>query len=235
MLTTPKAAAQNQLLASLPPKDRQRLLAGCQAVDLQFAQVLAEPGEPILHVYFPCKSFISLIASIDDRASLEVGLIGNEGMLGSPIALGVDFSPLHAQVQGEGLALRMDGSLFKRELASSKALQCLLQRYFYVLTIQLAQTAACTRFHVIEARLARWLLMTQDRAHTDGFRVTQEFLSYMLGVRRVGVTKAATSLHKRKLISYHRGNMMILDRNGLKAASCSCYAADRLSYMRIMG
>lgn len=234
MLTVQSVPAKNQLLAALPNKDGQRLLAGCETVELQFADVLAEPGEPIRHVYFPSESFISLVAPIDGRASLEVGLIGNEGMLGIPLVLGLDSSPLHALVQGKGEALRMEAPFFRHELRRSEALQGLLQRYLYVQMCQLAQTAACTRFHVVEARLARWLLMTQDRAHTDTFHVTQEFLSYMLGVRRVGITKAATSLQHHQLISYSRGNITILDRNGLEAASCSCYEADKLTYARMM-
>jgi CRP-like cAMP-binding protein len=161
-------------------------------------------------------------------------MVGDEGMLGTTLILGVDISPLHAVVQGAGPALRMDTARFRRELTISTTLQREVKRYLYVTMSQIAQTAACARLHVVEKRLARWLLMTHDRAHSDKFYVTHEFLAYMLGVRRVGVTMAATSLQKRKLISYSRGRITVLDRVGLEAAACACYAADKAIYTRLM-
>ena len=228
------AHSVNRLLEVLPSSDLRRVLAECETVELAFGDVLYTPGERLRDVYFPTGSFISLIMPVDTSSSLEVGLIGNEGMFGIPLVLGVDVSPVRAVVQGAGAALRMDAASFCRELGRSPALKRKIDRYAFVQLSQLAQTAACTRFHVVEARLARWLLMTQDRAHADSFHITQEFLALMLGVRRVGVTKAAGSLQKHSLIHYSRGNITVLDRRGLKAASCGCYKADRESYDRIL-
>jgi CRP-like cAMP-binding protein len=233
--STQRASAGNRLLEALPESDLRRMLAGCETVDVAFADVLYTPEERLSHVYFPTASFISLIMPVDGSASLEVGLVGNEGMFGIPLVLGVDVSPVRAVVQGAGPALRMDAPVFCRELGRSPVLQREMDRYIFVHLNQLAQTAACTRFHVVEARLARWLLMTQDRAHADHFHVTQEFLALMLGVRRVGVTKAASALQKRRLIRYTRGDITVLDRRGLRTASCGCYQADRESYQRVLG
>jgi CRP-like cAMP-binding protein len=235
MQRTKRGPTANRLLAALPGKNLKHLLANSESIDLTFADVLCVPGDPIRHVYFPMDSFISLVAPIDGYAGLEVGMIGSEGMFGIGLILGVELSPMHALVQGAGPALRMDAIRFRRELEDSPALYRGLNRYLYVLINQLAQTAACTRFHVVEARLARWLLMTRDRAHSDEFYLTQDFLSHMLGVRRVGVTKAAGSFQKRKLISYSRGMIKVLDRSGLQAAACGCYLADKKIYDRILG
>lgn len=235
MPLTQPALATNRLIGILPARDRRRFLDGCEALDLDFAEVLAEPGVRIRHVYFPTDSVISLTKPIDDRASLEVGLVGNEGMLGVSLILGVDSSPVRAVVQGKGPALRMDAALFRREFKLSLSLLGVLNRYLYVQLDQLAQTVACAHFHVVEERLARLLLMIHDRTHSDTFHVTQEFLSNRLGIRRVGVTKAATSLHNRGFISYRRGNITILDSAGLNTATCGCYQADNASYARMMG
>lgn len=228
--------AANRLLAALPRTDRVRFVDGCEVVELVVAETLAEAGERTRHVYFPMEGFISLTTKpIEDSASLEVGLVGNEGMLGSSLILGVDVSPLCALVQREGSALRMDAATFLGELERGPALQRELKHYLHFVMGELAQMAVCTRFHVVEARLARWLLMAQDRAQSNAFHITQEFMACMLGVRRVGITKAATSLQNRDLIRYHRGDITIIDRHGLEAASCGCYDADKLLYARTMG
>lgn len=234
MLLSAPALPVNDLVATLPRKERQHFLTRCEPIRLLSMEVLAEPGERIQHAYFPTDSVIALVSTIDGHASLEAGLIGAEGMLGISLLLGVNRSPLHAVVQGSGTALRMSAITFRRELKRSPALQRILKRYLYVTMSQLAHAAACTRVHVVESRLARWLLMTRDRACSDTFHITHEFLAYMLGVRRVGVTKAATSLRNRKLIRYRRGDITILDHEGLETASCTCYAIDKLTYARHM-
>lgn len=226
---------QNRLIELLPRKDRLQLLAVCEPVQLILGSVLCEPGSATRHVYFPVDSFISLLTQVDGKPALEVGMVGREGMLGAELALGVATTPLHALVQGEGAAWRIGGVAFRRELAGSVALQRGMQRYLYVLMSQLASSAACLRFHLIGPRLARWLLMSQDRAHSDRFRVTHEFLAYMLGVRRVGITAAAGHLQRSGLIEYRRGHLTVLDRTGLEAAACSCYATDRKVYARLLG
>lgn len=222
----------NRVLASIPPKSYKRLHEQLEPVTVDFGQVLYEPGEAIEHVYFPIDCLISLLTAVDKRRSLEVGMVGNEGMAGMPFILGMGVSGVRALVQGGGSALRMASAPFRIEFERNPPLQDALYRYTYALMAQISQTAACNRFHDAEARLARWLLMTRDRVKADAFPLTQEFLAHMLGVRREGVTEAASALKHRKLIAYSRGNIEILDIKGLKASSCVCYQIVRTVFDR---
>ena len=224
------AHVANHLIELLPRAERVRFLAHCEPVQLVLSEVLQEPGTPTRHAYFPTSGFISMVAMSEGHPGVEVGMVGREGMVGANLALGVATANLRALVQGAGSALRIGAASLKRELAQSPSLQSALNRYLHVLMGQLATSAACLRYHRIGPRLARWLLMSQDRAGRDTFQVTQEFLAYMLGVRRVGITVAAGALQRSGLIAYRRGDFTVLDRNGLEAAACDCYQTDRRTY-----
>jgi CRP-like cAMP-binding protein len=231
MTTLKQSAPTNRLLAALPAT----VLASCERIDLQFAAVLCESGEPIRHVYFPLDSFISLITTLESGEKLEVGIVGSEGMFGMSLVLGVNVASHHALVQGAGTALRMSAATFARHFRKNLKFQKDLHRYVYVLMRQLALTAACSHYHETGARLARWLLLTRDRAHSDRFQLTHEFLAYMLGVRRVGITEAATGLQKRGLIEYRRGQIVILNGPGLEKSACGCYRQSNDMYEKILG
>jgi CRP-like cAMP-binding protein len=225
-------AITNQLLDRLPAKDRARVLAASESVQLAYGEVLAEPGEPVRNVYFPTGSVISLLVPMEGTSVLEVALAGSEGIYGVSVALGISTSPLLALVHVAGPAWQMGAIAFRRELVRVPTLRDAVDRYIYVLMTQLVRSAGCNRFHVVEQRVARWLLMTGDRANAGTFRITHEFLARMLGVRRVGITKAASALQKDKLITYTRGVLTILDRKGLERASCGCYRSDLSTYDR---
>ena len=216
--------AKNVVLNSLPRREFANLWTSLEPVTLDFGQILYQPGERIRYVYFPQDCLISLLTVVDARRSLEVGMVGNEGMAGMPFILGVGVSGVRALVQGRGQALRMAAKPFRTEFDRNGALQQSLYRYTYALMAQISQTAACNRFHNAEERLARWLLMTRDRVRSDRFALTHVFLAHMLGLRREGVTEAASELKRRGLIVYTRGQIEILNTKGLAAASCSCYA-----------
>src|ERR1041385_2120276 len=219
-----RAPVANSMLAALPRTAYRHLLTGLEPVALTFGEVLHEPGKRIQHVYFPGNSLVSLLTVVEGHRALEVGMVGREGMVGVPLSLGTDVSPVRALVQGAGAAMRMTSARFTEEIRKNPPLRQEVARYTRALMAQITQTAACNRFHVVEARLARWLLMTRDRVGSDEFRLTHAFLGHMLGVRRVGVTTAARALQKRKLIAYSRGEIRILDRRRLEDAACSCYA-----------
>ena len=220
---TASLSQTNRLLAALPKKDYQRLLPKLELVDLAFGDILYQPGEVITHVHFPNNSIISLLSAVAERSTLEVGIVGNEGMAGISIFMGVGVSSNQFLVQGGGDAMRMKAENLGSEIKQLGALDRLLRRYSYSLFTQISQSAACNRFHTVNERLARWLLMTHDRSGMDEFRVTQEFMSNMLGVRREGVSKAAGELQRKKLINYSRGLVTILNRPSLEKCACKCY------------
>ena len=232
MLRPRQVPIPNRLLAALPRNDYRKLLPVLEPVKLAFGQTLYESQSQIREVYFPNDCFVSMLTTVDGDRAAEVGLIGPEGMIGVPTALGVAVSPFRAVVQGEGAAMRMSTADFRRNFRASAALEREVFLFTHLLMIQIAQTAACNRFHVVTQRMARWLLMTHDRVNSNEFRITQEFLALMLGVRRVGVSVAMGALRERKIIAYRRGTITILDQAGLIAAACGCYKTVKDTYSR---
>lgn len=228
--TTRSKPLANRLLATLPRKEYQQLLTKLEQTNLSFGSSVYEPGEIIRYVYFPTSGIISLLATEGNGSNLEVGIVGREGMVGVPVFMGVKTSRNRAVVQGAGAALKMKATDFRKECNNGSSLPHLLQRYTHSLLTQISQSAVCNRFHPIDARLARWLLMTSDRMGSEKFPVTQEFLSNMLGVRREGVNKAAGSLQRQELISYSRGTLTILKRAGLEVVACRCYRIIKEEY-----
>jgi CRP-like cAMP-binding protein len=229
------ATPVNRLIGILPERSRKRLLGSCEQVHLTFGEVLCAAGDAVEHVYFPQESFISLLATLDDGERLEIGILGDEGMLGASVHLGVNRASEQAVVQGPGAALRISARNFRWHCKQDPALREGMNRYVYLLMAQFAQTAACAHYHLIQARLARWLLLTRDRAHSNRFRLTHELLAHMLGVRRVGITEAAMALHERGFIDYARGEIVIRNGRGLEQASCGCYAQSNEIYESLLG
>jgi CRP-like cAMP-binding protein len=220
-------ASENLLIAQLPPAERDHLLGLCEPFDLVLSAELSVRGQPLSHAHFPNEGFLSLVIDVDDYPSIEVGMVGREGILGTELVLGLAKTPWRAMVQGKGHSWRLPATALRKALTTQPTLKRVLQASLLVRLHQQALAAACERFHMIGPRLARWLLMSQDRAQADHFHVTQEFIALMLGVRRVGVTEAAGELQRAGLIEYQRGEMKVLNRAGLLAQACSCYAADR--------
>ncbi len=214
---------KNQLLAALPKKEYQGLQRYLEEIPLVFDELIYQPNILMSDIYFPNSGIVSLLAGDNERSTLEVGLVGNEGMVGMGVFLGVDASLNRAVVQGAGSAMKMKATAFRRECNNGGVLPRLLRRYSHSVLTQITQSAVCNQFHSIDARMARWLLMTHDRMGEDVFQITQEFLSNMLGVRREGVSLAAGDLQRSKLIRYSRGRLEVLDRAGLEATSCGCY------------
>lgn len=230
-----KMLVQNRVLAGLSRKDYRKLLPFLEQVRLDFGQVLYETQARIRHVYFPNDCFVSMLTGVDGDRSAEVGLIGSEGMIGLPVALGIAVSPFRAVVQGGGDAMRMKIADFRREFRQGGSLRRELFLFTHLMMIQIAQTAACNRFHRLPQRMARWILMTSDRIESNEFRIKQEFLALMLGARRVGISVAASGLRERKLLDYRRGSVTILNHAGLEAAACGCYKTVKDVYARAQG
>ncbi len=227
--------ATNQLIDRLPAATARSLMAACHPVDVEFDQVLAEAGAPVSSVLFPTTAIISITAEVGGHRPLEMGMIGFEGMLGASLALGVERHPMQAIVQGTGAALEMPAARFRRHLEDSPALKRVTHGYLFVLAEQLAQTAACNAFHEVSARLARWLLMMDDRAGGQPLVLTHLFLGDMLGVRRSAVTIAAGQMQDKQLIRYSRGHIQVLSRPGLESVACECYPAAIAAYQRQFG
>ena len=226
---------ENQLLAALPASEYQRLLPHLELVSLPLRKVLYEADEPIEYVYFLNHAIASLVSTMEDGSTVEIGLVGNEGMVGLPVILGGKTTNNQAFVQVADGAMRMKASLLKTEFNRGGPLQTLLLLYTQALYTQVSQSAACNRLHSLEGRLARWLLSVQDRVQSNEFPLTQEFISQMLGTRRAGVTVAAGILSQAGIIRYTRGRITILNHEALKATSCECYEVIKSEFERLLG
>jgi CRP-like cAMP-binding protein len=227
-------AGQNRLLVALPRDEHDRLLPHLEKVSLPLRDILYDANGPIAHVFFPLHGVISLVI-MDGGFTLEVGIIGNEGLVGTPVFLGADRSPTRAIAQIPAEALRMDAKFFQKEMKRAGPMHGLVQRYTQTMINQISQSIVCNHRHSVEKRMCRWLLMSHDRVGADEFPLTHEFLAQMLGVCRPTVTAVAGSLQKTGLITYHRGTITVLDRKGLEAASCECYAVVANELDRLLG
>lgn len=234
LLNSPAAApAQNRLIQMLPPADRKRVLERCERSMHDIEEILAEEGEPIKKAWFPTTGAISQIQPVDS-GWIEVALVGYEGMVGIGLVVGVQKSLVIATTQAAGELLSMPARTFKAEMDRSSAFAKLVGAYAYVQMKQMTLAAACNRYHLVEQRLARWLLMAADRARSRRFRMTHDVLAQMLGVRRPGVTSAASALQARNLIRYNRGTLEVIDRKGLEHAACECYRLQLEAYQQVL-
>ncbi len=226
---------ENRLLADLPSGEYDRLRSHLQKVSLPLKEILYEANGPIPHVFFPLHGVVSLVILMDGNVSLEVGTIGNEGMVGTPVFLGSGSSPTRAISQVPGEALRMETKAFQEEMRRRGRLYGLVQRYTQAMINQISQSTVCNHWHTVQKRMCRWLLLSHDRVGVDEFSLTHEFLAQMLGVRRPTVTTVAGTLQRAGLIRYHRGKLTVLDRKGLEAASCECYEVVAKELDRLLG
>ena len=225
---------QNHLLAALPAHECARLLPTLELVPMPLGDVLYEPGIQMRHVYFPTTSIVSLLYVMEDGASAEIAVVGNEGVVGVSLFMGGETTPSRAVVQSAGHAYRLKGQLLKEEFYRAGPMQRLLLRYTQALLTQMAQTAVCNRHHSLDQQFCRWLLLSLDRLPSNELIMTQELIANMLGVRREGVTEAAGHVQKAGLIEYHRGHITVLDRPGLEARSCECYEVVRKEFDRLL-
>lgn len=230
----PQTPRQNYLLAALPDQDYARLLPHLELVPMPLGNVLYESGNELNHVYFPTTAIISLLYVMIDGASAEIAVVGNEGIIGVALFMGGQTMPNRAVVQSAGHAYRLKGQLLKQEFNRSGELQHLLLRYTQALLTQMAQTAVCNRHHSLDQQLCRWLLLSLDRLPSNELVMTQELIANMLGVRREGVTEAAGNLQRDGLIKYQRGRITVIDRPGLEARSCECYAVVKKESDRLL-
>jgi len=230
----PHTPSQNHLLAALPPEERGRLMPHLELVPMPLGDVLYESGNELRHVYFPTTAIVSLLYVMLDGASAEIAVVGNEGIIGVALFMGGETMPNRAVVQSAGHAYRLKGQLLKQEFNRSGELQHLLLRYTQALLTQMAQTAVCNRHHSLDQQLCRWLLLSLDRLPSSELVMTQELIANMLGVRREGVTEAAGNLQKAGLIAYRRGRITVLDRAGLEARACECYAVVKKEFDRLL-
>jgi CRP-like cAMP-binding protein len=225
---------ENHLLAVLPAPEYERLLPDLEIAPLPLGKALYESGDQLNHVYFPTTAIVSLLYELENGASAEIAVVGNEGIVGIALFMGGDTMPNRAVVQSAGQAYRLQGRLLKQEFGRAGAFQHLLLRYTLALLTQMAQTAVCNRHHSVDQQLCRWLLLSLDRLPANELSMTQELIANMLGVRREGVTEAARKLQDAGLIHYSRGRITVLDRPGLEARVCECYGVVRQEFLRLL-
>ena len=228
-----KLVVKNRILSALPAEEYKRLLPNLKPVALEYKQVIYEPNKPIRYVYFPNDGVICLLSTVMGRTAVEIGLLGNEGMLGIPIFLGTNSTPHLAIVQASGSALRLKANFLREEFKHGGRLQDILLRFTQAQLIMIAQTAVCNRLHALDGRLSRCLLLMHDRVDGDEFHLTQNLMSQMLGVQRTGVTAAAGILQKKNMIGYTRGKIAMLDRPRLEDNACECYWIIKKEFERL--